>query len=92
MTDDRDLIPNPFLTENGRQRFEHRDVSSLSMRQLWAEQRQLETFLARRLWHRRRSRLIEAWPTLVDEHAWVLQRLQVLHDEQASRSDDDNAA
>jgi hypothetical protein len=85
-------MPNPFLTENGRRRFDHRDVPDLSTAEIWAERAQLEADLSWKIWRRRRPRLIQAWPELVDDREWTLARLRVLRDEHDRRLRDDDGA
>jgi hypothetical protein len=85
-------MPDPFRSEDGQRRFEHRDVAELSTPEIWAERSQLEADLAWRIWRHRRPRLIQAWPTQVDDRGWTLGRLRVLRAEQARRLRDDDGA
>ncbi len=88
----RQVVPNPHLSENGWRRFHHRDLAELSLAEIWAERTQLEADLSWRIWRRRRPRLIQAWPTPIDDREWTLARLRVLRDEQARRLRDDDGA
>jgi len=66
-------------------RFEHRDLPDLSAAHLWAESAVIEADLADRLMCRIRPRIVSAWPVLVDEHQWLLERLRRLRAEQKRR-------
>jgi hypothetical protein len=81
----RALIPNPYDSHEAATRFAHRDLADLTAAELWAEQMTLEAALADRLTRRQRSRVISAWPRMLDEHQWLLERLRTLRKEQQRR-------
>jgi hypothetical protein len=82
----RTLIPNPFDGEEAHARFQHRDLPRLSAEALWAERLHLEIELARRLTRRERPRIVVAWPKVIDEHMWLVARLERLDAERRVRT------
>jgi hypothetical protein len=81
----RRLIPNPFDTEEQQARFAHRDLAQLSMAQLWAELTANEAALAARIARRIRPRIVMAWPAVVTDTAWLLDRIRHLRHEHRRR-------
>jgi hypothetical protein len=76
------VIPNPCASEQQHRRWYHHDLEgdALDPRQLWAERHVVEHDLARRLWHRRRPRIVfvESDGRPVDDAEWLEQRARRL--------------
>ena len=69
------LLPNPYASEEDLRRLRHEDLADRSTAELWAEERYLEHELAKRLYHRRRPRMMAGGELtdnpLLTDHEWL---------------------
>jgi hypothetical protein len=75
------IFPNPFDGEEGERRFRHQDLTARSLAHLWGERVQLELALAARLTRVGRTRILAAWPRVVDERQWLITRIRAIRRE-----------
>jgi len=86
----RRLIPSPIDTFEDQERFHHRDVPGLTSLQLWAEALRAEDALSKRVFQRRRLRIVAVDPLIgtVSDLEWIRARITRLRRELRRRGVD----
>lgn len=79
------IIPNPCNSDLECRRFLHRDIASMTLKQLWSERYLIEAELARRIYQEEHRRVIWVLDSLETDMGWLEDRLRQLRAEERRR-------